>query len=37
MKAKQKEKIYERGDEDGRNGEKICNTMKKEKGIEWSD
>ena len=37
MKAKQEEKIYERGYEDGRNGERICNTMKKEEGIEWSD
>ena len=37
MKAKQEEKIHERGDEDGRNGERICNTMNKEERMEWSD
>ena len=34
---KKEERIHERGDEDGGNEERICNTVKKQEGIEWSD
>ena len=38
MKTKKKEeRIHERGDKDGGNEERICNTMRKEEGIESSD
>ena len=37
MKTKEQDRIHKRGDEDGRNEERICNTISKEEGIECSD
>ena len=33
MKTKKEERIHERGDEDGRNEERICNTMRRRKEL----
>ena len=37
MKTKKEERIHERGDQDGRNEERICHTMRKEEGIECTE